>query len=559
MTSVQSLSTSPPSYTPPTPTQSDSAPPPQEYRIWHFPDFSIDIKVGPNNKTLHPEGATPEYFTNPLPRNNAVESAITDKYRPLKSASQHTAIHVKAQIKQRFGVDVDPEKTYLITFAYDKNTVPHKAVITQKISLADAARLNIQDTPRPEGMSRVHDTSAKTPSTSFEIQPYSQHTATPGENGTFKRPITGNFNAYYHGIYTDPSPDAPNTYGKDQQLPIPPAGFKDMVLHHAYKKPYDQYLNDYWSLNNNRENYTVLNRLAYLKSAHIQHHEQSLDEDGWKIAMRLTGIPPNETYLDFDGSTVNKPYQVDPNLVTKFLTFRGIPSTNIFYTQDINTKKTLLYIPGNSSPIHAFDSPDAMNKWLANELRDEKKAEAFRQHFSPKDYPSSLFYKGFDKQMSVFRARIEETGAVDFNETQDWWKEGGTFDGETIKGDPFKELQRRTEKVMAANTSDQFVLNADLAKNQVLGALKILNVALMFLMPLGVALPPVGLLLTSLSVTSGLIEAGIGIDDKVQDRPGATDRITFGLFNALKPIFTAGLGKGVPPLGGVVGKTVLNP
>ncbi|KTC25889.1 hypothetical protein AO391_06700 [Pseudomonas marginalis ICMP 9505] len=96
-------------------------------------------------------------------------------------------------------------------------------------------------------------------------------------------------------------------------------------------------------------------------------------------------------------------------------------------------------------------------------------------------------------------------------------------------------------------------------KKTLIKALKILDTGLLFLTPLGVIFPPVGILLTGLSVTSGAIKTGIGIDDKVQGRPGATDRITFGVFSAIKPILTAGLGKALPPVGGVLKTIILKP
>ncbi len=539
--------------------ETESAPNLVTFGAWRFPNFILDIKVGAHNQTLPSEGASPAYFAGPLLRNNAVESAAIGNYKSLKSPSQHTAVHVNAQVKERWNVDVDPEKTYLITFAYNKYTTPHKAVITQKMSLADAARLNVQGTQRPPNMSFKHEARSNTPSTSFEVQPYSLHTSAPGENGTFKTSNAGTFNEYYTGIYTEPSADAPDTYGKDQLQPIPPKAFKEMVKVHAYKKPYDEYLSFYWSHNDTRESYTKLNKLAYMKSAHIQHHEQSLDEEGRKIAMHLAGVPPNQSYMDFNGSTLNKPYVAAPNLETRFLTFVGSRSTNIFYTRDINTQKTVLFIPGNSSPLHTFESPGAMNKWLANELRDEDKANVFRQHFSPKDLSSSLLHRGFDDQLKVIRARIKDPGAVEYFETQDYWKEGDVFGGDKVEGDPFKELQKRTENVMKVSTSDQFVLNSDLTKKTLIKALKILDTGLLFLTPLGVIFPPVGILLTGLSVTSGAIKTGIGIDDKVHGRPGATDRITFGVFSAIKPILTAGLGKALPPVGGVLKTIILKP
>ncbi|WP_237499356.1 hypothetical protein, partial [Pseudomonas edaphica] len=93
-------------------------------------------------------------------------------------------------------------------------------------------------------------------------------------------------------------------------------------------------------------------------------------------------------------------------------------------------------------------------------------------------------------------------------------------------------------------------------KQTILKAKKWLDGALLLATPIGLALPPVGILLTALSVGSGLLEVGVGIHDNANDRANADDRITFGVFNALKPILTAGAGKASEPITGPI-KTVL--
>ncbi|WP_124378174.1 dermonecrotic toxin domain-containing protein [Pseudomonas synxantha] len=517
----------------------------------------MNTKVGNNKKTLTPDGASAEYFNGPLLKNNEFESSAVENYKPVLTPDQHTSMHVKAQIKKQWGIDVDPEKTYLVTIAYSPHEIPLRGVIVQKISLAEAARLNIQGLPSLNRVSKQMGKDPEGPPPTIVIQPNSRHTERPGPNGTFPVPdVAETFGKTYQAIYTEPSPDTPNTYSASNQVPIPAASFQQMVWDHAYKKPYDNYLNFYWSHNNTRESYTKLSKISYIKAAHKQHHEQSLDEDGRKIAMRLGGIPEDQTYLDASASELNKPYVPDPNLETKFLTFRGFSSIDIFYTRDIRTNKTLLYIPGNSSPIHSFDSPEAMNEWLAEQLKDDQKAEVFKKHFSAAHYGSSLFSPGFDKQFEIVRELIKNPENEQFNKKHGYWKEGGIFGGEKVKGDPFKELQQRTETAMKESTNSQFVLNSDHTKNHILKAAAMLDIMLLFAAPIGIALPPVGFLLTGLSVGSGLLKLGVGIDDKVNNRPGADDRIVFGVFNAVKPIFTAGLSNAMKPVAEPI-KTIL--
>ncbi|NWA69954.1 dermonecrotic toxin domain-containing protein [Pseudomonas reactans] len=539
---------------PAAPPESQKPPVASNHRA-HFPEWGISVDTTPPAKRLSSAGATPDYFTEPLQNNRLIDTYALDNYKPIVTPTAYTGTLVKAQIKKKFGLDVDPNKTYLVTIAYNRDKKPYEGVIVQKISLADAARLNIQSTSLP-GLPQKYRDPKEASSLSINIQPNSRHTERPGVDGTFPTPLVGQFNTQYQAIYTEPSADSPTTFGPDNQLPIDPKEFKQMSWDHAYKKPYDDYLNFYWSHNNTRHAYAQLSKVSYLKAAHTQHHEQSLDEAGRKIAMRLTGIPADQTYLDAGGFTLETPYVRDPNLETKLLTFNGFKSTSIFYTRDTQTQKTLLYIPGNASPIHSFDSPEAMNKWLGSQLTDEHKVEAFKTYFSLSDLDSSLFFRGLNDRIHFLHNHLKEPGAVDYYERRGYWKEGGVFSGDTVEGDPFKEMQVRTESEMKRTTGEQFVLNSDHTKKTILKANRWLSTALLFLTPLGMALPPVGLLLTGLSVGTGVVELGVGIDDKVHGRPGGSDRILFGAFNALKPVFTAGLGNGLPPLKPLIQKIV---
>lgn len=392
----------------------------------------------------------------------------------------------------------------------------------------------------------------------IQIDKKSRHTGPHSGDGTYTTAENFTYNKWTHGIYTESGPEAANTYGRSNLIAIDPKAFKQMVWDNAYKKPYDNYLSNYWN-NNTRTEFTRTARVAYLTAAHIQHHNKSLTEDDRKIAMGVAGLPPDKTYLSTTPDDLDKPYKADPNLEIKFLKFGNFKSRMI-YTRNKSTQRTLLYIPGQMPPHHGFNSVEAMNRWLGEQLKDAQTAEALKIQFRPEDRPSvgpiagalggvSL---GVDARIDFMRKQLNYHLSEELQEELGSWKEGGVFGGETVSGNPFEELQRRTEAATKAASDEQFVLNSDHTKDKVVSVLKYASYGLLALAPLGLAYPPFGIGLTVAATGLGAAELGIGIDDKINNRPGAVERIFSGAFNTVKPIFSEGFGKAFQPLTGAI-------
>ncbi|WP_411380523.1 dermonecrotic toxin domain-containing protein [Pseudomonas sp. MPB26] len=484
----------------------------------------------------------PAYFKAPVQSNEAVEQRLRAYTKPL-TANQVTSVHVRRQIMEK-GKDLDPDKTFLVTIAYDHrtNTPPYKGVIVQKISLTDAAKLNIQDVDLPSRMGKR--TGEDGP---FQIKPSSRHNETPTATGTFELPDQeSGFTSYYQGIYTEPAQGSENVYDQHNKVDIPPADFKQMVWEYSYKTPYDEYLDDYWD-NNSRHAYKSAATGAYLKTAHTQHHDGSLSENDRRIAMGVAGLPADKKYADLNDHDLSQPYKADPNLETKFLTFNGF-EMRAFYTRDKTTGRVLLYLPGQTPALKGFNAVQDMNKWLGEQVKDPQKAAALKFYFRPQDRPTEFRTLGADARLDFVGSFLAGDFPEEKKQKQGYWEEGGLFGGQVTHGNPFEEMQRRTEADTKAATSQQFVLNRDV-KEQI--AFKYLNYAsygLILLAPLGVAFPPVGAALTGVAIGIGAAKLGIGIDSYNNGRPGADKRVVEGIRDVLKPLFVEGFGQAGKPI-----------
>ncbi|MBO0495115.1 DUF6543 domain-containing protein [Pseudomonas sp. Marseille-Q1929] len=518
-------------------------------------------KQAQTKAVLTPEGASKAYFQEPVKRNEALDN-FARNYTPMKTDNEITAEQVKAHIEEKFGLsDIDPDKTFLVTmvFKYTSDREPNKGVITQKISLTDAARLNIQGIKLPFFSGPDSHSEYPHPAPPITIDAKSRHNGPPNADGSYTTPDNFRYDKWTHGIYTEPYPGSPDTYDSRNHIySIDPKEFKQMVWDNAYKKPYDDYLKGHWNANTRAE-FTSTSTVAYLTAAHIQHHDKSLTENDRKIAMAVAGLPPDKTYLSATPDDLKQPYKADPNLETKFLTFSGFQS-RILYTRDKTTERTLLYIPGQMPPMQGFDSVIAMNRWLGEQLKDPQKAEAFKIHFRPEDRPSvgpvagpfGGVSQGVDARIDLTTRRLNEYLDEDELEEEGYWNEGRLFDGQVIENNPFEELQHRTEKAAKAATDQRFVLNSDHTKNKVVDWLKIAAYGLLVLAPLGLAFPPVGVALTVAATGLGAAELGIGIDDKINNRPGGTERIFSGAINTGKPILSEGFGIAFKPVSGAI-------
>lgn len=442
--------------------------------------------------------------------------------------------------------DIDPDNTYLVT--YDYNTTgekPYPAKIIKRISLTEALTTNAQDTPTGAGYPVPFYPGGPEVIVKPELK-----THTPGIFNFDSR-----FNPYtekadtthtYQGIYIESSDGPAPVYNGGNQSSITPGEFKQLIWQADYQKPYDQFLNEFWS--NHEKNYPLLVKGSLVKAAMTQHQEQSLTKEARDLVMRASGLSGNEAlWPDIKLEDLQKNPPKDPDIEVGMLKVGNFQSTDLMYITDkkvkfdANGKKlpplTLLHIPGNSSPIHTFNSLSEMKAWFAEQMTDPVKREAMAGHFPLKDKPNGYAQAGIDETLAglgTWPEKRETPGGIlsyDHRAFSGFWDPQDFIKAEPSHS-PFDEITARQKNRSYADAAVDITSDRDVTKNEIISGLEKAAKAALFLTPLAFVMPEVALALDAFYLASGLTEAGIGIDDKIHGKPTGNERIIFGVFNA---------------------------
>ncbi|WP_294737208.1 DUF6543 domain-containing protein [uncultured Pseudomonas sp.] len=533
--------------------------------------------VGNSQKTVTPVN---------LGLNINVDPAAKEISRAFKSIEQEASDFLKekfAQMKaqetdpaQKSKWDIDPDNTYLVTYDYNSlGDKPYPAKITQRISLTQALIKNAQDTPAGKGYAVAFFDGGP----DVKVQD-SLPMEKPGVFDFSSRFNPNSKNAdithSYQGIYIE-SPGAPSQiYNASNQSPITPEEFKKLIWKADFQKPYTAFLDEFW--NSHKEKYPVLAKAAFVKSAMAQHQEGSLTTEGRELVMRAAGLPGNQdSWPDIKYEDLQKNPPKDPNIEIGLLKLGQYQSTDLMYITDnkvnldANGNKlpplTLLYIPGNSSPIHSFNSPAEMKTWLAAQMADPLKRNAMASHFALKDKPNGWDRAGIDETLSglgTWPEKRETPGGLfsyDHRAFSGKWDPQEFITTET-NNLPFEEITQRQKDRSYADASVKITSDRDVTKTNIIDGLEKAAKAALFLTPLSLVVPEVALALDTFYLASGAVTASIGVDDKTHGKTSGTDRIVFGLFNAatvVAPKVLGAAGKQVEEAAGESAHLEINP
>lgn len=350
----------------------------------------------------------------------------------------------------------------------------------------------------------------------------------------------------YQGIYVATPGSTQQTYNASTQLPVSPKDFKKFIWNADFQVPYGKFLDTFWR--SHEKNYPALTKASFIKAALAQHQEGSLTAQGRQLVMRAAGLPGHqESWPDIKLEDLLKKPAKDPGLSTSLLKIGEYQSTDIMVisdhtsTTDANAKTsspTLLYIPGNSSPLHSFNSQDEMKVWLAAQMADTTKRDALVKHFALKDKPDGWARAGVDETLAGLGAwpdRRETPGGVfSYNHR--------AFSGKwppheyittTPSNDPFQDITDRQKQRSYADAAVEITSDSDVTKSRITDTLEKAEKIALFLTPLALVMPEVAVALDAFYVIDGLTKIGIGADDKRQGKPKANDRIIFGALNAV--------------------------
>ncbi|WLH52819.1 dermonecrotic toxin domain-containing protein [Pseudomonas tolaasii] len=470
---------------------------------------------------------------------------ITDSFMSVEQEASNFLRKTFAELAQKAKTpadkdmwDMDPDDTFLVTFDYNTTGErPYPAKVIQRISLTQALIQNAQQTPVGQGYAVPFYAGGP----EVIIKP-DLETLRPG---TFD--LSSRFNPYqeqantthtFQGIYKESADEAAPVYNGGNQSSLTPAEFKKLIWKADFQQPYNAFLNDFWT--RHLEKYPALAKASFIQSAMTQHQEGSLTSQGRALVMRAAGLPGNQaSWPDIKYEDLLKNPPRDPGLETGLLKLGSYPATDLVYVTDANSTPalTLLYIPGNSSPLHSFGSQAEMKTWLAKQMADPAKRDAMALHFALKDKPNGFTRAGIDETLAglgTWPAKRETPGGLlnyDHRAFTGFW-DPQTFITTEPSHLPFEEMAKRQKDRSYADADIRITSDADETKKALLSGLEKTKKAALFLTPLALVMPEVALALDAFYLADAASTTVIGLDDELHGKPKGTEHMVFGLFNA---------------------------
>ncbi|WAB96646.1 glycosyltransferase [Pseudomonas putida] len=330
----------------------------------------------------------------------------------------------------------------------------------------------------------------------------------------------------FNGLYTRTEPAR---YAPDTRLPIRAEDFQTAAWKLNFHTLFKQQLDTYWE--QQQAQYRRAIHIAFIAACNRQVAQGSLSDAQRRLVWRACGLLP---YGDLSVSLLN---------------VYGYTSTDILYIQQGTGSETLLYIPGNSSPFHAFPDAQAMKHWFARQCQAPDKRRAMLGHFARADWPDGLDFSGLRTALTglglypvAHRFSAHHPGFA----TSGYWDPQQMIDfrpdtySPPITSDLFEHLTLQRKQRTYADADSQITSNHEVDKSRWGNYLTLVTA---LLAPLVIVLPE----LAPLLVIGGLGQFSLGLDQAINGKSlesknaGVADQ-TFGLFNAL-PVAGQGLAR----------------
>ncbi|MCU7241057.1 dermonecrotic toxin domain-containing protein [Pseudomonas peradeniyensis] len=421
--------------------------------------------------------------------------------RPDKHAAQ-----VIRDWATRQGSDLDPDQTDVVTLHYRG----HQAVIVQRLSLTEAVLSNWQGETDKNLIGELlpGHWSGTLPSGPLQIVDRlpARGAWTNGAdhsvfNGLFRRTGNGQYDSTTH-------------------LAVDVEALQRFIWNLDFHARFTAMLDDYWQ--HALHGHQLSMRISFITACNKQVSEGSLSDNARQLAWQAAGLAPRAVGL-----------RIRP------LNVYGYSATDLLCITDKSQPLTLLYLPGNASPLHEFANMAALQDWFAKQCQNPEKRQRLRQHFSLDDTPDGLDYSGLD-------TALEGLGAYPGIHYRSANRPGFTTDGRwsprdyvnyrpdkyspKLDGDLFEALSLRQRKRSYANADFIVTSNQEVTKSRWRGY--VIN-TINLLAPLAVVLPE----LAPLLALGGIAQFAAGIDQAIngkslEDKAEGVTNIEFGLMNA---------------------------
>ncbi|KAB0495911.1 dermonecrotic toxin domain-containing protein [Pseudomonas vancouverensis] len=344
----------------------------------------------------------------------------------------------------------------------------------------------------------------------------------------------------YEGIYRR---TVPQVYGPLTQIRLRPADFKQWVWTLDLRDLYQAYLDQAWPADDAMtatRAYPLRTsvKAAFVMSAWLQRKENTLTQKGLELALRAAGLPAGQTWQDLTLKQLQVPTRVPTSIKAGRLVLYRYTATDIWTFREVGVTRILLYIPGNSSPLHEFADATQLQHWVVAQQAAQATTQALVDHFDEDDRTDGTFHAGVFtalEGMAIFPQKHRLTKSAGLFNDDGYWDPAQYvgFEQAVSTVDPFAQLvttMKRAAQASAQSIRDDAQVNRDDLSAWVEPLVQWIN----SFGPLALFVPgSEGLL-----ALAGLIDAGYGLDQAVNaqtagQRSEGVTRTVFGLLNAL--------------------------
>ncbi|CAI3807628.1 hypothetical protein GLGCALEP_04755 [Pseudomonas sp. MM221] len=437
--------------------------------------------------------------------NAAGEQFIRNHLQNIPRPDQHAAAAIR-EWAQLQGHDLDPDLTEVVTLHYRGN----EAAIAQRLSLTQAVLADWQGETDKNLIGQLFPggwagTLPDGPLTIVEHLP--------------KPAVLDNSAPYsvFNGLFRKTSPAR---YDSTTRVSIDVEAMQQFIWNLDFHTRFTQMLDEYWQQATNTHKQSL--QISFIAACNKQVQEGSLSETGRQLAWQAAGL-----------------MQVAPGLEIRPLNVYGYAATDLICIADQAQPNALLYLPGNASPFHEFDSMAAMKDWFAEQCRNSDKRQRLRQYFKLADTPDGLEFSGLDTALDGLAVypgfHTRSPNRPGFTDDGPWppqeyvnYKPGEY--SPSIKGDLFAGLTQRQRERSYADADFIITRDAQVTKARWRGYLV---ASINLLAPLALVVPE----LIPLLAAGGVAQFGLGIDQAVngktpEDKANGVSNIAFGLLNA---------------------------
>ncbi|MFL1528737.1 leucine-rich repeat domain-containing protein [Pseudomonas sp. O230] len=439
-------------------------------------------------------------------------------------------------IKEKWGQGIDPQTALLVTLDYNYKGRPAENGIEQgQVASSRSLLQTLLSNYQAVGDGRFAETAfgLYTPP---DIGPAVRIVQNADE---FADHGSGNHQTY-EGIYRQTTPQV---YGPTTQINLRPADFKKWVWELELKDLYEAYIGQAWPADDvlvAAKPYALRTsvKAAFVMAAWLQLHEQRLSPKGLRLAMQAAGLPPDQPWETLTIEQLNAPARAPSSVRAGRLKLYRYTSTDIWAFRDTASARVLLYIPGNSSPLHEFADATQLHQWIAAQGRVNETKQALATHFVEDDREDGTFHAGVLTAldgMALYPAKHWLTNNAGFFNNDGYWDpdEYIGYDDPASATDAFGQCVLTMKQ--AARASIQSIRDdAQVNRDNLSAVVEPLAQWINRFGPLALFVPGgEGIL-----ALAGLIDAGYGIDQVVNGktprvRSEGLTRTVFGLLNAL--------------------------